>query len=49
VSEFPNLELEDSKTPILISKKVFKNIINSTVFASSTQESRPVLTELILN
>lgn len=44
VSEFPNLELEDSKTPIYISQKLFKIIITQTSFASSTQESRPILT-----
>lgn len=43
-SEFPNLELEENKTPIIIEKKLFKNIINQTIFATSTQESRPVLT-----
>ena len=44
VSEFPNLELEDSKTPVYISQKLFKNIITQTAFATSTQESRPILT-----
>lgn len=43
-SEFPDLELEDNKTPIFISKRLFKTIINQTAFATSTQESRPVLT-----
>lgn len=43
-NEFPNLELEDNKNPIYISKKGFKNIISQTAFATSTQESRPVLT-----
>lgn len=43
-SEFPDLELEDNKTPIYISKRLFKTIINQTAFATSTQESRPVLT-----
>lgn len=43
-SEFPDLELEDNKTPIFIEKKLFKMIINQTSFATSTQESRPVLT-----
>ena len=42
--EFPDLELEDHKNPILIDKKVFKNIYNQTSFATSTQESRPILT-----
>ena len=44
VSDFPDLNLEISKTPICLDKKVFKNIIAQTSFASSTQESRPVLT-----
>jgi len=44
VNDFPDLNLEISKTPICLDKKVFKNIITQTAFASSTQESRPVLT-----
>ncbi len=43
-NEFPDLELEEQNNPIIINKKVFKNIINQTIFATSTQESRPVLT-----
>ena len=43
-NEFPNLELEENNNPIILNKKVFKNIINQTVFATSNQESRPVLT-----
>ena len=42
--EFPNLELEYTKNPIFINKKVFKNLISQTAFATSNQESRPVLT-----
>lgn len=42
--EFPVLDLSDHKNPIFISKKIFKNIIHQTAFATSTQESRPVLT-----
>ena len=45
-SDFPMLELEDNKNPITISKKMFKSIINQTLFATSTQESRPALTGL---
>ena len=45
-SDFPILELEDNKNPIVISKKMFKSIINQTLFATSTQESRPALTGL---
>lgn len=44
VNDFPSLELEESKTPIVLDKKIFKNIINQTIFATSQQESRPVLT-----
>lgn len=44
VNEFPDLELEEKKNPIILNKKVFKNIINQTIFATSNQESRPVLT-----
>ncbi len=44
VSEFPNLELEFSKTPIVVNQQTFKKTINQTIFATSTQESRPVLT-----
>lgn len=42
--DFPSIDLDDSKNPIYISKRVFTNIIKQTSFATSTQESRPVLT-----
>ena len=44
VSEFPNIDLEFTNTPLLIDQKVFKTTINQTIFATSTQESRPILT-----
>ncbi len=44
VNEFPDLELETNKNPIIINQKVFKTIINQTSFATSTSETRPVLT-----
>lgn len=44
VSEFPNIDLEFTGSPILMDEKVFKTTINQTIFATSTQESRPVLT-----
>lgn len=43
-SEFPNLDLEFSKKPLIINQQAFKTTINQTIFATSTQESRPVLT-----
>ena len=48
-NEFPDLELNNSDNPIIISKRVFKTIINQTIFATSTQESRPVLTGINFN
>lgn len=43
-SEYPNLKIDESKNPIFINSELFKNIINQTSFAVSTQESRPLLT-----
>ena len=43
-NEFPNLELEETKEPILLKTSDFKNIINQTFFATSQSESRPILT-----
>lgn len=43
-NEFPDLELEDSEEVIKMDKKTLKTIVNQTIFATSTQESRPVLT-----
>lgn len=42
--EFPNLNIEEKKEPIIIKKSEFKNLINKTSFAVSTQETRPILT-----
>jgi len=44
VSEFPDIDLDFTDSPILIDEKVFKTTINQTIFATSTQESRPILT-----
>ena len=43
-SEFPNLNLEEKKEPIVLKKEEFKNLISKTSFAVSTQETRPILT-----
>ena len=43
-SEFPNLNIEEKKDPIVIKKTEFKDLINKTSFAVSTQETRPILT-----
>lgn len=44
IEEFPNLELEECKNPIILPTRVLKNIFNQTSFAASTQESRPAIT-----
>ncbi|MFA5602317.1 MAG: DNA polymerase III subunit beta [Bacilli bacterium] len=43
-NEYPNIKFEENKNPILLNKKVFKNIIMQTSFSISTQETRPLLT-----
>ena len=43
-NEFPNLDLDETKEPIVINTDVFKEIINQTVFATSPSETRPLLT-----
>lgn len=44
VDEFPNLELNDSKNPIILSNKVLKNIFNQITFAASTSGIKPEIT-----
>lgn len=48
VSEFPEIDLDFTNSPILIDNTVFKTTINQTIFATSTQESRPILTGINL-
>lgn len=42
--EFPNLNMEEQKDPIIMKKEDFKDLISKTSFAVSTQETRPILT-----
>ena len=44
VSEFPELNLDDSKNPIHITRSEFKKLVRQTSFAASTQENRPEFT-----
>lgn len=46
--EYPNIALENSKTFVKINNKSFKSLINQTVFATSNDESRPILTGINL-
>lgn len=43
-NEFPNLDLDETKEPIIINTNVFKEMVNQTVFATSPSETRPLLT-----
>ncbi len=47
--EYPNINLEESKKKIIINNKVFKDIVNQTAFASSNEETKPVLTGINFN
>ena len=43
-SDFPNLDLVETKEPIVLNNAIFKNMINQTFFATSQNEARPLLT-----
>lgn len=47
--EYPNINLDESKKKIEINNKVFKEIVNQTAFASSNEETKPVLTGINFN
>lgn len=46
--DYPQIILEESKTPIVIKSDILKSMIRQTIFAVSLQESRPLLTGLNL-
>lgn len=48
-SEYPNIGLEESKKKVNIKASTFKTIVNQTAFASSNEESKPVLTGINFN
>ena len=48
-SEYPNISLEESKKKIDISAGTLKSIIYQTAFASSNEETKPVLTGINFN
>ena len=48
-SEYPNIGLEESKKKVTIKAGTFKNIVNQTAFATSNEESKPVLTGINFN
>ncbi len=48
-SEYPNIGLEESKKKIDIKAGLFKNIVYQTAFATSNEESKPILTGINFN
>lgn len=48
-SEYPNIGLEESKKKVNIKAGAFKSIVNQTAFATSNEESKPVLTGINFN
>ncbi len=48
-SEYPNIGLEESKKKIDLKANVLKSIVYQTAFASSNEESKPVLTGINFN
>lgn len=47
-NDFPKIKLEKAENPIKLNTGEFKTLINQTAFASSLQESRPLLTGINL-
>ena len=43
-NEYPAINLDLSKNPLILNSRVFRSIISQTSFASSNDESRPILT-----
>ncbi len=48
-SEYPNVGLEESKKKVNIKAGTLKSIVSQTAFATSTEESKPVLTGINFN
>lgn len=48
-SEYPTINLEESKKKIDINSVLFKDLVNQTAFAASNEETKPVLTGLNFN
>lgn len=44
IDEYPEIDLPDSNNNVILKSKVVKDLINQTIFATSNQESRPLLT-----
>ena len=47
--EYPKINLDESKKKVVINNKVFKEIVSQTAFASSNEETKPILTGINFN
>ncbi len=48
-NEYPSINLEESKKKVMISNQTFRDIVMQTSFASSNEETKPVLTGINFN
>ena len=48
-SEYPSVNLEESKKKIDVKTNIFRDLVNQTAFAASNEETKPVLTGLNFN
>ncbi len=49
VKEYPNIDLDEAKNKVVLTGKMLKSIVNETAFASSNEETKPVLTGINFN
>ena len=48
IEDYPQINLDLTENPVIIASETLKKIISQTIFAISTQESRPLLTGINL-
>ncbi len=48
-SEYPKINLEESKKKIEVKANIFRDLVNQTAFASSNEETKPILTGINFN
>ncbi len=48
-NEYPSISLDESKKKITVSNRMFKDLVNQTAFATSHEETKPILTGINFN
>ena len=48
-SEYPNIGLDENKKKVILNAGIIKSIVNQTAFASSNEDSKPILTGINFN